>query len=313
MVVVARVIERPVRDQVAERVRDERAPVPLDGAQHVGTASDHEARAALDRCPREGDAVAPVLAGEVLDLVRRVTRGRALGTDVHRDDDPAVALRGPRDMAPDRVEVGDAGDAPRAEAEHGDRVAVADGHGGRKRVGSGGEHSGLGEPPARFEESRGACVVRVIVRDVADDHARVVDVAQRRGRGGLLAQRVAERRSAGALSRRGAIADGALDVQQDETGVGNERRERSEKVARIGEGADVNIAVESIDGPAGVQIGAEGHVTAGAEPDVLARGWLGARDSRNENESGENGCVMRVSARCRVRKRSAGHGISHER
>src|SRR5581483_11984607 len=77
-------IQRPVPDEVAERVRDQPPAVPLHPAQDVGTAADDEVGAGADDGVRERERVAAVLAEEPLRPGADVEVRRTLCAGVHR-------------------------------------------------------------------------------------------------------------------------------------------------------------------------------------------------------------------------------------
>ncbi len=181
-------------------------------------------------------------------------------------------------MAAHRVEVRDARDAPRTEAKHGESIAVADDEGSRERVGAGDAHAGHGEVAACFENSGVACVVRVVVRDVPDDHRRVVDVAQGRGNGRLLAQRVAKRRVSRAFVRHASGADRAFDVQEKHVRVG---RQAGGEERAVGPGPEAD--------------GRAGRRRSGSSP-TRCRGWCRARRPHPRRSE-------RLSARGSARRR----------
>src|SRR6185312_13737488 len=79
--------EHVVAREVAERVGDQPALVPLHAAQHVRARADDEVGAGVDDGVREADRVAAVLAEEALGAGPDVLPVTALGTRVHGHDD----------------------------------------------------------------------------------------------------------------------------------------------------------------------------------------------------------------------------------
>ena len=157
---------------------------------------------------------------------------------MHRDDHDAELLGGARDVSPHRGEVARVGRRRvGVEAEHADRVARGERHGGRERVVAGDVNAGRAKVGDGRVATGIAGVARVIVGDVAhDDDAAVDETAKRGGGAARLAKREAARRARTALSRRGTSADRALDVQQKNVGALNEWLERLSEAVRIRRG-----------------------------------------------------------------------------
>ena len=75
-------------------------------------------------------------------------------------------------------------------------------------------------------------VARVVVRDIAHNRRRVSEPAECARRRNRLSKREAIQRVLGALACRVARADRALDVDQNDVGVGKERLEGREERVR---------------------------------------------------------------------------------
>src|SRR5262245_40216675 len=97
--------EHAVAAEVAERVRDQPALVPLHAAKDVRAVTDHEIGAGVDRRVGEPHRIAAVLAQERLRPGVHVLVMGALGAHVRGDDDHVRRPVGLLDRLPDRGQV----------------------------------------------------------------------------------------------------------------------------------------------------------------------------------------------------------------
>ncbi len=131
-------VERPVGQQVAERVEGESGAAPFRGAEHVRPVSDHKGGARFHRSAGDRHRVSSILAEEELAPVWGALSTGAFGTHVHAHDDAAVPGEGAGDVASHGAQVTGVGAGQkRTEPEHGDRIARRGDDGRCQRVGAG--------------------------------------------------------------------------------------------------------------------------------------------------------------------------------
>src|SRR5687768_2006859 len=128
----------------------------------------------------------------------------------------------------------------------------------------------------------------MVVRDVADDDRLGRKMAERMGRRDRLAERVTVRRARTALPlSHPSLPDCALDVQEDDVGVGDEGTKGGEECSRLGResvyGAEL---LRRGAGPHRIEVRAEGDVTAGAERNAIRIAGPWSVDGRCQTRPG---------------------------
>ncbi len=220
--------EGVVADEVAQRVRDQPAAVPLHPAEHVRPAADDEVGARVDHCVREGDRVAAVLAEEPLRAALDVLVVGALAARVHRHDDEVGPLVG---LADERLRGRDPEQALRPgigrEADDGD-LGAADVDVRDLAGPAGREQPGLSQRCDRVRLAARAVVQRVVVREVHQGEPGVAEIGRVRGRR-VEGEAVRARRAA---LGRAAVGERALEVAEHDVPGEVERDVAEVRLAR---------------------------------------------------------------------------------